>query len=222
MTQKKETEGGENLEEIMYDQQGTNSLDSTLGDVYDGVVLPEKDMKDEEIQFENEDELESPVLVLKKIREKLHLCEKEKREYLDGWQRMRADFANVRKEEETRRGEMIKFASEGLVEDLLPVLDSFSMAFANKEAWEKVDANWRKGVEYIYAQMYAVLESRGLTEIGKVGEPVDPRSHVTMAEVATSSEEQVHTIAEVIQKGYRLHSKVIRPAKVKTFGHKAG
>ena len=217
MTQKKDIKDGENLEEIMYGEHGTNSLDSTLGDVYDGFVPPEKDMKDEEIQFENEDELESPALALKKLREKLHLCEKEKKEYLDGWQRMRADFANVRKEEETRRGEMIKFASEGLVEDLLPVLDSFSMAFANKDAWENVDENWRKGVEYIYAQIYSTLESRGLTEIGKKGEPIDPRLHVTMAEVATSSEEQVHTIAEVIQKGYRLHSKVIRPAKVNVF-----
>ena len=132
---------------------------------------------------------------------------------------MRADFANARKEEETRRGEMIKFAAEGLVEDLLPVLDSFAMAFGNKEAWEKVDANWRKGVEYIYAQMYSVLESRGITEIGKVGEPVDPRLHVAIEEVPPPSEKEAGTVSEVIQKGYRLHNKVIRPANVKVFGH---
>lgn len=131
---------------------------------------------------------------------------------------MRADFANVRKDEETRRGEMIKFASEGLVDDLLPVLDSFTMAFSNKEAWEKVDANWRKGVEYIYAQMYSVLESRGLTSIGEIGEQTDPRLHVAIEEVPATRDEEVGTVSEVIQKGYRLHSKVIRPAKVKSFG----
>lgn len=173
-----------------------------------------------DLQFENEEELENSTLAMKKLRDKLKTCEVEKKEYLDGWQRMRADFANVRKEEETRRGEMIKFASEGLVEDLLPVLDSFTMAFSNKEAWEKVDANWRKGVEYIYSQMLSVLESRGLTEIGKIGESVDPRLHVAIEEVAFEKESQVDTIAEVIQKGYRLHNKVIRPAKVKAFGHK--
>ena len=172
----------------------------------------------EDLQFESEEDLESPALALKKLREKLRSCEKEKKEYLDGWQRMRADFANVRKDEETRRGEMIKIASEGLVDDLLPVLDSFTMAFSNKEAWEKVDANWRKGVEYIYAQMYSVLESRGLTSIGEIGEQTDPRLHVAIEEVPATRDEEVGTVSEVIQKGYRLHSKVIRPAKVKSFG----
>ncbi|MBI5401144.1 MAG: nucleotide exchange factor GrpE [Candidatus Yonathbacteria bacterium] len=174
----------------------------------------------DDVQFESEDEAESHALAMKKLREKLKACEKEKKEYLDGWQRMRADFANIKKDEETRRGEMIKFAAEGLVDDLLPVLDSFSMAFANKEAWEKVDANWRKGVEYIYAQMLSVLESRGLTEIGKVGEQADPRLHVSVEEVPAESEKETGTISDVIQKGYRLHSKVIRPAKVKVFGNK--
>lgn len=175
----------------------------------------------EDLRFENEEEAESPALAMKKLREKLKACEKEKKEYLDGWQRMRADFANIKKDEDTRRGEMIKFASEGLVDDLIPVLDSFAMAFGNKEAWEKVDENWRKGVEYIYAQMYSVLESRGLTEIGKVGEKVDPRTHVAIEEVLPTSEKEENTVSEVVQKGYRLHSKVIRPAKVKAFGHKA-
>lgn len=174
----------------------------------------------DDVQFESEEDLESPALAMKKLREKLKTCEKEKKEYLDGWQRMRADFANIKKDEDTRRGEMIKFAAEGLVDDLIPVLDSFSMAFSNKEAWEKVDVNWRKGVEYIYAQMYAVLESRGLTEIGKVGEQTDPRLHVAIEEIPAPSEKEANTVSEVVQKGYRLHSKVIRPAKVKTFGHK--
>ncbi len=174
----------------------------------------------DDVQFESEEDLESPALAMKKLREKLKTCEKEKKEYLDGWQRMRADFANIKKDEDTRRGEMIKFAAEGLVDDLIPVLDSFSMAFSNKEVWEKVDANWRKGVEYIYAQMYAVLESRGLTEIGKVGEQTDPRLHVAIEEIPAPSEKEANTVSEVVQKGYRLHSKVIRSAKVKTFGHK--
>jgi len=167
------------------------------------------------VHFESEDESENIAGTLKKLREKLRVCEQEKKDNLDGWQRMRADFANARKEEETRRGEMIKFASEGLVEDMLPVLDSFSMAFANKEAWEKVDANWRKGVEYIHAQMLSVLESRGLSEIGAIGEKIDPRMHIAMEGIPTDDANKVDTVVEVIQKGYRLHSKVIRPAKVK-------
>lgn len=179
-------------------------------------ILDEKnnDMYSDDVQFEEIPEDANPAATLKKLREKLHTCEAEKKEYLDGWQRMRADFANARKEEELRRGELIKFASEGLVEDLLPVLDSFSMAFGNKEAWEKVDANWRKGVEYIHAQMLSVLESRGLAEVGVVGELVDPRLHVEIEQIS-GDEAQSGKVVEVIQKGYRLHNKVIRPAKVK-------
>ncbi|MEK7538316.1 MAG: nucleotide exchange factor GrpE [Patescibacteria group bacterium] len=174
----------------------------------------------DDVQFESTDESgENQALVLKKMREKLHTCESEKKEYLDGWQRMRADFANARKEEDARRGDLIKFASEGLVEDMLPILDSFGMAFANKESWEKVDANWRKGVEYIHSQLLSVLESRGLAPIGMVGEKVDPRLHIAIDVIPTKDEKQEDVVAEVIQKGYRLHSKVIRPAKVKVFGH---
>lgn len=186
------------------------SLDTTLNDIYS-----------DDVQFESTEDgsTENQALALKKMREKLRVCEVEKKEYLDGWQRMRADFANARKEEDARRGDLIKFASEGLVEDILPILDSFSMAFSNKEAWEKVDANWRKGVEYIHTQLLSVLGSRGLTEIGVVGEKIDPRLHVAIEVIPPEGNKQEDVVAEVIQKGYRLHSKVIRPAKVKAFGH---
>lgn len=184
-------------------------LDDTEKETYSG----------DDVQFEDIEETENHSTALKKLREKLTKCESEKKDYLDGWQRMRADFANARKDDDTRRGEMIKFASEGLVEDLLPVLDSFGMAFANKDAWEKIDANWRKGVEYIYAQMLTILESRGLSEIGVKGEKIDPRLHLASEVIASDNPATEDTVAEVIQKGYRLHSKVIRPAKVKAFGH---
>ena len=177
-------------------------------------------MDNTDVHFESEEDIESPALVIKKLRDKNRACEKERKEYLDGWQRMKADFANARKDEETRRGELIKFASEGLVEDLLPVLDSFSSAFANKEAWEKVDPNWRKGVEYIYNQFYAVLESRGLASLGSPGEKFDPRIHTAIEETVVGGEGEAETVAEVVHKGYRFHNKVIRPASVKVFGSK--
>ena len=194
------------------DELNTKEVEKeTLDEALD---TPESNTYIDDVQFESEDESENIAATLKKLREKLRICEQEKKDNLDGWQRMRADFANARKEEETRRGDMIKFASEGLVEDMLPVLDSFSMAFANKESWEKVDASWRKGVEYIYSQMLSVLESRGLSEIGVVGEKIDPRIHIAMEGIPTD-ESKVDTVVEIVQKGYRLHSKVIRPAKVK-------
>lgn len=201
-------QGEEILEPSRSYGDGGEGLDTSKNDEY----------STDDVRFEDVAEEENPSIMLKKLREKLRICEAEKKEYLNGWQRMRADFANARKEEEMRRGELIKFASEGLVEDLLPILDSFSMAFGNKEVWEKVDANWRKGVEYIYSQFLSVLESRGLTEIGIPGERVDPRLHVAIEVIPTEEESREDTIAEVVQKGYRLHSKVIRPTRVKVWG----
>lgn len=213
---KKTKNKGVNDIEIALDSNGggmDNVSRASVGDAQSDSIEPD-------VHFESEEEIESPTLVIKKLRDKNRVCEKERKEYLDGWQRMKADFANARKDEEARRGELVKFASEGLVEDLLPVLDSFSSAFANKEAWEKVDSNWRKGVEYIYNQFYTVLESRGLASLGSPGEKFDPRIHTAIDQTISGEAEQEGTVAEVVHRGYRFHNKVIRPASVKVFGHK--
>ena len=75
---------------------------------------------------------------LKKIRDKLKQCIKEKQGNLEGWQRIRADFVNIKKENEKSRIELKKYANEQLILDILPVLDSFDMASANKKAWDSV------------------------------------------------------------------------------------
>ena len=62
-------------------------------------------------------------------------------------------YVNLKKEEEKRRGEIGQFAKLELLLELLDLADSFELAFANKEAWEKVDANWRTGIEYIYQKL---------------------------------------------------------------------
>src|SRR6185503_4276281 len=98
---------------------------------------------------------------LKKLRGDLKQAKKEKEEYLTGWQKERADFANYKREEEGRRGMFREVVEEGILSRFLSVVDSFNMAFANKENWAKVDANWRKGVEYIYAQLNTIFEEYG-------------------------------------------------------------
>ena len=193
-------EHGENM--ISLDEEGLSDV-TYVESTEDGDVLPTKD-------------------ITKKLREELKAVRKEKEEYLTGWQRAKADYVNLQKELDSSRLSISIIAKEKMARNLMPALDSFDMAFGNKEAWEKVDKNWRMGVEYIYSQMYSVFESRGLSEIGEVGEKMDPRSHVAIEEMEPPTKEQSDTVAEVVQKGYRLHSKVIRPAKVKAFGHNNG
>ena len=102
---------------------------------------------------------------MKKLKDELKACQKEKQEYLDGWQRAKADFINARKEEDKNRLQLMQFAKEGMLHEILPVVDSFDMAFRDKDAWARVDENWRKGVEYIHQQFVSILENNGLAPI---------------------------------------------------------
>jgi molecular chaperone GrpE len=155
---------------------------------------------------------------IKDLREKLELCSKEKTDYLAGWQRAKADYINLEKESVKSRGDAIKFASSGVIEDIIPVLDSFEMAMANKEAWDAVSPNWRTGVEHIYNQLRMVLENNGVTEIcPKRGDGVDFEHHAVVETAPTEEEEKDGKIMAVLQKGYSLNGKVLRPARVNTF-----
>lgn len=154
---------------------------------------------------------------VKKLKEKIKVLEAEKLEYLTGWQRTKADYVNAKKEDEKNRGELMKYANMNFVEELLPALDAFDMAMANKEAWEKVDKNWRAGIEYIYGQIIATLEKFGVTQENPLGQKVDPLKHNPMGTVATEDKSKEGIVAEVIQKGYMMNGKEIRPAGVKVF-----
>lgn len=162
----------------------------------------------------------SPEEKIKKLKEKLKQIEKEKQEYLDGWQRSKADFVNYKKREEEGKGEFMKFAREGMISDLLPVLESFDMAFANQEAWKKVEPSWRVGVEYIYNQFSTILKENGLTEVNPVGAQFEPKEHTAIGSIETDDSTQVHKIAAVVQKGYMLNGKMVRSPKVKVYESK--
>jgi molecular chaperone GrpE len=180
-------------------------------------ILPEDDVLEFEFNDDGEEDLKK---TLKKFRADLKLCKAEKEEYLTGWQKERADFANYKKGEEDRKAMLSESMRERILSRFLTVMDSFNMAFANREAWEKVDENWRKGVEYIYSQMNTVFEEYGVKEVGKVGEVFDPNIHQSMEMVETSDKDKDHKVAAVIQKGYKLGERVLRPARVNVYEHK--
>ena len=132
---------------------------------------------------------------------------------MDLSQRLRADYANLKKEVEENRSKTIKLANRGLMEDILPVLDSYTMAQGNKEAWEKVDQNWRIGIEYIFNQLSSVLEGNGLVSFGNVGEKFDPNIHEALMH-ETSNEVKETTVTKILQFGYKHKERVLRPARV--------
>lgn len=181
-------------------------------------VAPETESDDEE--FVPEDGEGNTVATSTRLKEKLKKALAEKQEYLDRWQRAQADFINARKRDEEAKKEFAKFATENVVADIIPVLDSFEMAMANKESWEKVDKNWRKGVEYIQSQLKASLERHGLTELNPIGEQFDPARDEAVSYEPTDDQKKDHVILEVLQKGYSLAGRIVKAPKVKVGEYK--
>jgi molecular chaperone GrpE len=142
---------------------------------------------------------------IKKLKEKLKQAESKAKENLDNWQRAQADFVNLRKRDDEAKVEFLKFAKAGIMEDIIPVLDSFTQALAHGQ----------KEAEPIYSQLMQILKRNGLEELNPLGEQFDPSKHESVGVIETDKEDEDHKIMEVFQKGYALEGKIIRPAKVR-------
>lgn len=135
---------------------------------------------------------------------------KERAEYLDGWQRSRAELANYKRDEAKRIDELMKFANGTLIRDLIMVLDNFDLAIMAMEKQGSVE----KGIYLIKAQLEDILKQHGLEKMTvTVGEQFDPAKHEAVASV--DSELESGTIVEEVERGYYLQGKLIRPSRVK-------
>jgi molecular chaperone GrpE len=148
---------------------------------------------------------------LEDVRAKLREAEERARENLDRWQRAQADLANYRRRAQFEREELEKFAVSTLAAALLPVLDSFD------RAWQTLPGQlrrltWLSGMLMIDSQLRGTLQRIGVTEIEAEGRPFDPSLHEAIDQ--EEHEGQPHVVA-VLQAGYKLHERVLRPALVK-------
>ncbi len=158
--------------------------------------------------------------VAKKLREEIKVLQKEKEEYLTGWQRAKADYVNLQKELDSSRVNIAILSKEKMAENLLPALDSFEMAFANKEHWEKIDKDWQDGITSIYQQFISGLQKSGIEKIDQAKILFDPNIHQSISIVDTDDEKNDHTVEKILQVGYRIGDRVIRPAKVTIYEYK--
>lgn len=169
----------------------------------------------EEVRTELDDKLEErPVKDITENQvDELARAEEEAAEYLDQLQRLQAEFANYKKRTERERGEFVSLANAALITQLLPILDDCERAL------QTVPDNlrgltWVEGIALIERRLRTTLEQEGLTGIEAVGEMFDPRLHHAMVREETTERGEDEIISE-LQKGYKLHDKVLRPSMVR-------
>ncbi len=147
-------------------------------------------------------------------KKEIEKIKEEKEEYLNCWKRAKADYLNYKKGESERIAKIIKNANEGLVLEILPILDNLERAEENLSDDLK-ENDFVKGMIQIKKQIKDILKREGLEEIETEDKEFDPNFHEVIEEVE-KKDVSSGKITEEIQKGYILNGKVIRPAKVKT------
>ncbi len=157
-------------------------------------------------EAEKVDELEA-------LRQELEKAKAQAAEYLEGWQRTQAEFANYKKRNEQERQELLKLANATLIAKLLPIMDDFERAFQTLPR-SLARLTWIDGIALIHRRLQAILEAEGLTVIETKGQSFDPLLHeaVSYEEVEGYDDGQ---IIEEVQKGYKLHDRILRPALVR-------
>jgi len=140
-------------------------------------------------------------------------CSREKQEYFDKLLRLHAEFENFKKRGIKEKQQFVKFANEGLIYELINILDNFERAFdsANKMNDFK---SLHQGVEMILKQIHQLLEKNGVKKIECLGKAFDPTHQEAIAHIETDKDPE-NTVVEEVQKGYLLEDKLIRPAVVK-------
>lgn len=146
------------------------------------------------------------------LRRQLEDLVADKEQQLAAWQRTQADFANYRRRTEQERSELVRTAESGLIRELLPVLDDMERAL-NGLPVELRGLTWVEGILFIERKLRAILELHGLKPIEALGKEFDPYEHEAVIRDGEPGEATV--VTGELQKGYRLHDRVLRPTLVR-------
>jgi molecular chaperone GrpE len=137
--------------------------------------------------------------------------EKEALDWKDKYLRCMAEFENFRKRSHQEKADWIKLATQKLALDICDVADNFERAMIQASP-EELESSFGKGISMIEKQLIQTLEKEGIKRMEVLGLAFDPEYHDALAHIPSDYEE--NTIAAVIQNGYTMHEKVIRPARV--------
>ncbi|NTV41351.1 MAG: nucleotide exchange factor GrpE [Candidatus Moranbacteria bacterium] len=189
--------------------------------------------KDEEVEVKKEVEeeivadsdlpTEKVDLSANEVEDEVSILKKQVQENLDNWKRAQADFENYKKMQAESQKDLLKYATQNIILQIIPVLDNFQMSTAHVPEDQK-EGGWVTGIMYIQKQLETVLAENGVEEIApKVGDSFDPVFHEAIADkqcgcdhcdCEKEKEKFKNKIKKVMMKGYKIGDKVIRAARV--------
>lgn len=148
------------------------------------------------------------------LQQEIEKLKTENGQLLTGWQRTQADFENFRNRSMQEKAQLISAANTELIGEIIPVLDNFERALNHKPK-ELVDNEYLKGLEYIKIQLEQILNNYNLSKISvKIGDQFDPAQHEAIA-AEENPKFKSDQITEIVQNGYKIGDKVLRPVQVK-------
>lgn len=150
---------------------------------------------------------------VEELQQRLEEESSRAREYLDGWQRARAEFANYKKRVEREQSQAYQNAAGSVIKRYLEIMDDLERALKNRPL-DGDGAAWAEGIELIYRKLQALLESEGVKPMGQPGEEFDPNLHEAIS-LEEHEQYQSGQIIEVLEQGYMLGERVLRPARVR-------
>jgi molecular chaperone GrpE len=174
-------------------------------------VAKEKKHEVEE-EVEAEETMETEEIDIPEVSEVEDLTNKFS-EMEDKFLRARAEIANMSNRNKNEREQLIRYRSQDLGKKLLPAIDNLERALAT-EVTDDQSASLKKGVEMVLESLTVALKEEGITEIKAEGETFDPNLHQAVQTVPAEDDVAPETIVNVLQKGYQLHDRVLRPAMV--------
>ena len=145
----------------------------------------------------------------KTLEEQLAEAEEKAQGYLASWQRAAADFQNYKRRNEEERAQLTQLATAAMIINILPLIDDFDRAMVNVDA-RIAGLTWMDGIRLIHRKFQNLLDMAGVKEIEADGQSFDPNVH----EAVTFGEGEDGKVVAVVQKGYKLGDRVIRPAMV--------
>jgi molecular chaperone GrpE len=181
--------------------------------VTEGQDLEPEAISEEEVEALEEDQAEDAIDELAVLQEELEQAKAKEAEYLDGWQRARAELANARKRFQRDQVQAYTNAQADVLKHVLPIVDDFERALETLPG-NLSGLTWIEGVLLIRRKLDMLLEQSGVTHIESVGEEFDPFMHQAVTHEPSDTVPPGHVIAE-LQRGYKISERVLRPSMVR-------